>query len=108
YCKQRITSGKPAMKMNSIDRRDFLKASLLPAAALPILASDDPRALAGPAVKTPANALPGLIDTNVHLFEWPFRRLKYAQTPALVAKLKKHRVSEAWAGSFQALLHKNL
>jgi hypothetical protein len=51
---------------------------------------------------------PGIIDTNVHLFDWPFRSLKYRRTADLVAKLRKHRVTQAWAGSFQALLHKNL
>jgi hypothetical protein len=56
----------------------------------------------------PENSPPGIIDTNIHLFDWPFRKLKYATTSALVAKLKKHRIDEAWAGSFEAVLHKNL
>jgi predicted TIM-barrel fold metal-dependent hydrolase len=50
----------------------------------------------------------GIIDTNVNLFSWPFRALKYRDTRALVAKLKKHRVIEAWAGSFEALLSKDM
>ncbi len=50
----------------------------------------------------------GIIDTNVNLFNWPFRALKYRDTKALVAKLKKHRVIEAWAGSFEALLAKDM
>ena len=50
----------------------------------------------------------GIIDTNVNLFNWPFRALKYRDTKALVAKLKKHRVIEAWAGSFEALLSKDM
>jgi predicted TIM-barrel fold metal-dependent hydrolase len=44
----------------------------------------------------------------VNLFSWPFRALKYRDTRALVAKLKKHRVIEAWAGSFEALLSKDM
>jgi predicted TIM-barrel fold metal-dependent hydrolase len=56
----------------------------------------------------PASALPEIVDTNVHLFEWPFRKLKYARTDALVAKLQKHRITKAWAGSFEAVLHKQL
>jgi predicted TIM-barrel fold metal-dependent hydrolase len=55
-----------------------------------------------------ASSAPGIIDTNVHLFDWPFRRLKYAATSALVAKLRKHRIEQAWAGSFEALLQKDL
>jgi hypothetical protein len=51
---------------------------------------------------------PSIIDTNVHLFDWPFRKLKYGRTKALVAKLRKHRIVQAWAGSYEGLLHKNL
>ncbi|MGA3033485.1 MAG: amidohydrolase family protein [Terracidiphilus sp.] len=44
-----------------------------------------------------------MIDTNVHLFQWPFRRLT-GDTPAeLVAQLKSKGVRQAWAGSFEAL-----
>jgi predicted TIM-barrel fold metal-dependent hydrolase len=50
----------------------------------------------------------GIVDTNVNVFDWPFRKLKYRDTPALVAKLKQHRVIEAWAGSFEALFHKDI
>jgi predicted TIM-barrel fold metal-dependent hydrolase len=94
--------------MQKIVRRDFLKRSLLPA-ALPLLAS---RAVetqaAGGEPAAAADPPPGIIDTNVHLFDWPFRSLKYRRTADLVAKLRKHRVMQAWAGSFEALLHKNL
>jgi predicted TIM-barrel fold metal-dependent hydrolase len=90
------------------DRRDFLKASLVPAAALPLVSLRPATSDAAPAEKSSSDAPPEIVDTNVHLFEWPFRRLKYGQTATLVAKLRKHRVKEAWAGSFQALLHKNL
>jgi predicted TIM-barrel fold metal-dependent hydrolase len=42
------------------------------------------------------------------LFQWPFRRLKYDRTDRLTAKLRKHRITQAWAGSFEAVLHKQL
>jgi predicted TIM-barrel fold metal-dependent hydrolase len=97
------------MPMQRILRRDFLKTSLLPTAALPLFPS---QAVAVQAAdnEPPAAAAepPRIIDTNVHLFDWPFRSLKYRQTADFVAKLRKHRVTEAWAGSFEALLHKNL
>ena len=51
---------------------------------------------------------PEIIDTNVHLFPWPFRRLKYDRTEALVRKLRRHRIAQAWAGSFESVLHKQL
>ena len=55
-----------------------------------------------------APAAPEIIDTNVHVLDWPFRKLKYSNTGSLVAKLRKHRITKAWAGSFEAVLHKQL
>jgi hypothetical protein len=52
--------------------------------------------------------LPALIDTNINVSRWPFRRLPLDETPALVAKLRENGVSQAWAGSFEALLHKDI
>ena len=51
---------------------------------------------------------PDIIDTNVNLFNWPFRRMKYAETRSLVAKLRKHRITQAWAGNFEALFSKSI
>jgi uncharacterized protein len=51
---------------------------------------------------------PDIIDTNVDLFNWPFRRMKYAETRSLVAKLRKHRITQAWAGNFEALFSKSI
>ena len=96
--------------MKPIDRRSFLKNSLLSAAAVS-LGGRQPSAAQTAARNAPvvssSQAL-GIIDTNVNLFSWPFRALKYRDTKALVAKLKKHRVIEAWAGSFEALLSKDM
>ena len=89
--------------MKLIERREFLKASLVASAAVTVSGS---RLSAAGTAK--AAAAPEIVDTNVNLFDWPFRKLKYGETPALVAKLKKHRVTEAWAGSFEALFHKNI
>ena len=44
-----------------------------------------------------------MIDTNVHLFRWPFRRLSGDTPDELVAQLKRKGVRQAWAGSFEAL-----
>lgn len=49
-----------------------------------------------------------MIDTNVYLSRWPFRRLKHDDTPMLVAKLRSHAVTQAWVGSFEGLLHKDI
>ena len=96
--------------MRPLDRRSFLKNSLLGATAVS-LAGQQPltsqTAADSAPMATPSEA-PGIIDTNVNLFNWPFRALKYRDTKALVAKLRKHRVIEAWAGSFEALLSKDM
>jgi predicted TIM-barrel fold metal-dependent hydrolase len=48
------------------------------------------------------------IDVNVHVSRWPFRRLPLDETPALVDKLRSLGVKQAWAGSFDALLHRDV
>lgn len=90
--------------MRKITRRRFLKGMLLPAA----LGTPLRHALRGDELDKDDAPLPVIIDTNVHLFDWPFRKLKYSRTKALVAKLRKHRIVQAWAGSYEGLLHKNL
>jgi predicted TIM-barrel fold metal-dependent hydrolase len=49
-----------------------------------------------------------VIDTNVYLSRWPTRRLPLDETPRLVERLKAGGVSQAWAGSFDGLLHKDI
>lgn len=49
-----------------------------------------------------------MIDTNVYLSRWPGRRLPLDETPRLVERLKTAGVTQAWAGSFDALLHKDI
>jgi len=86
---------------HALDRRRFLQTLLLPA-ALPVAAALTNATAAAQAA--PAGG-PEIIDCNVHLFDWPFRKLKYARTEALAAKLRKHRITKAWAGNFEAVLH---
>lgn len=48
------------------------------------------------------------IDTNTYLGDWPFRNLPGAGVEALLATFSHYGVDQAWTGSFDGLLHKDL
>jgi predicted TIM-barrel fold metal-dependent hydrolase len=94
--------------MSNYSRRDFIRATTVVAAVTAgglvpgVAEAADPRGALGAAGRAP------LIDTNVTLSRWPCRRLPLDETPALVARLRSQGVKQAWAGSFDGLLHKDL
>jgi len=49
-----------------------------------------------------------IIDTNVHIGVWPFRRPPWFETADIVKKLRSVGITEAWTGSFEGMLHKDL
>jgi predicted TIM-barrel fold metal-dependent hydrolase len=49
-----------------------------------------------------------IIDTNAHLGSWPFRRPPWSETADIVRKLRSVQITEAWTGSFEGMLHKDL
>ena len=49
-----------------------------------------------------------MIDVNVHLHHWPFRRLNGEDPPALVRSLRERSVTQAWVGSFDGIFHHDL
>lgn len=120
-----LKTGKDAIPMTTptpaspepVDRRTFLKAGALGMGALAGEALLDPDCLraatadTAPAPPAPANSSVAphpLIDVNVSLSHWPFRRLPGDEIKDLVAELRRQGVSQAWAGSFDAILHRDL
>jgi uncharacterized protein len=88
----------------SLSRRSFLLAATAGAILVRF-----PRKTFGAAEREHASARPvQLVDVNVNLSRWPLRRVRYDDTAGLVTMLRQKGVTQAWAGSFDGLLHKNL
>lgn len=80
-------------------RREFITSSAVGLAA------------AGLAARTcakPPGPADSLVDVHVHLGRWPFGRLHNDEPMKLAEALRAAGVTQAWAGSFEALLHKDV
>ncbi len=91
-------------KVESVNRRGFLRATLTATAALQFTES----ALSNQESPPATAAADDLIDTHVYLGRWPFARLPGDEPSELVALLRRSKVSQAWAGTFEGLLHKDI
>jgi predicted TIM-barrel fold metal-dependent hydrolase len=97
--------------MQKFDRRELLGGTLAGAFAAGLyttVTAEDalPQQHQGPLAR--GQPPPRVIDTNVSLFQWPFRRLPLSETDALLKKLRARGISRAWAGSFEGLLHRDV
>jgi len=77
-------------------RREFLAGS---AAALAMAALTSP---------SQAQSAGSCVDVNITLSRWPTRRLPLDDTAKLVRAMKAERITEAWAGTFDGLIHKDV
>jgi len=49
-----------------------------------------------------------MIDTNVNLFRWPYRPLIGDDAETLASRLRARGVKQAWACSYEGLLHRDI
>lgn len=49
-----------------------------------------------------------IVDTNVSLFRWPFRRLPLDETEKLLAKMDSCGISKCFAGSFEGIFQRDI
>lgn len=89
--------------IESTSRRRFLGVSLAATAAVSL-----GRCEAGGEDEPPRKGDGPIVDTNVYVSRWPFRRLPEDDADSLVKKLKARGVTQAWAGSFDGVFHKDL
>lgn len=104
----------PSTGGSAVPRRTFLStaAASLTTTTLASLAATGPKGAATPAPdgsRSRRRPATGWIDVNVHLSRWPLRRVPGDDSPtALVDHLRARGVTEAWVGSFDGVLHKDL
>jgi predicted TIM-barrel fold metal-dependent hydrolase len=93
-----------SQKGHTMHRRDLLNTAVA-ASAASILQIDSTSAAEQ---QKPQEQPARIVDTNVDLFHWPCRRLPLDDVDKLLNKFKTLGITEAWAGSFEAILHRDI
>jgi predicted TIM-barrel fold metal-dependent hydrolase len=86
-----------------MDRRDFLAGTGAGVTSVALTS-----VVNGGAVEAGSPRPWKMVDTNISLFQWPFRRLPADTTPGMLRQMDSLAVDSAWAGSFEALLHRDI
>ncbi len=90
--------------MPELSRRDLLNGVIAGAAAASLVQANSQNSDSASIAARPYK----VIDTNLHLFQWPCRRLPCDTVTELVDKLVALDIHQAWAGSFEGLLHRDV
>lgn len=93
--------GDPA-RGGEVSRRGFIAAAT--AGVVTARWSNPAHVQAETASPSPAN----IVDTHVYLGRWPFRQTPGNSAAETVTALRQHGVAQAWAGTFEGLLHKDV
>lgn len=88
-----------------MNRRQFLSQTVTVTSAFGIAGGS---IVAGAAAKSPKGNVQSLIDTHIYLGHWPHSRLASDDPRELIQLLHQDSVTQAWVGSFEGLLHKDI
>lgn len=95
------------------NRRQWLRDSLVTATTsiAATVSGDERPSTVDDAERTPGQATgseSGAVDSNAHVGQWPFRHLVDADLSSLTLKLRSLGFVQAWVGSFDAVLHRDI
>ena len=96
-----VTTECEQIRLGDISRRRFLAATT-GAAAIQLAPSAHFATGAGAALDEE------IVDTHVYLGRWPFRRTPGNSAAETIAALRRGNVVQAWAGTFEGLLHRDV